>query len=379
VPLIEKELRQIVRDKRTLSILLLVPAFMLVMFGYALTFDVTHLSLAVCDQDKSHVSRRFIERFLHSEYFDLTYYIHDADEFNEFLDDGNITVALRIPRGFSSDMKSGKTADIQILVDGVNPTSASSAVSYASTIVRDYSEDILIRALSRTGNSGYEVPIDFRPRIWFNPEMKSAKFLVPGLIGFILMITAVISTSLSIVREKERGTMEQLTVSSLKPIELIAGKTIPYVCISLIATAVILIVGYVLFDVNIEGSYILLLLVTLIYLVGCLGLGLLISTIASSQQVAFMISVMATMLPAFLLSGFVFPIRNMPPLVQAVTYLVPARYFLVALRAILLKGVGIGAFWDQLLLLSAFAGVTIAVSSRRISAQLSGKIGAQRS
>jgi len=340
------------------------------MFGYALNFDVRDISLAVCDEDKTSSSREFIESFLHSEYFTLNYSVNDPRELDELLDNGDALVAIVVPIGFSESILAGRTSSVQVLVDGTNPTSASTAVGYATAIVQSYSNKIITHSLMRVGRSGVAAPIDYRPRIWFNPELKSAKFLIPGLIGFILMVTAVVSTSLSIVREKERGTMEQLTVSPLNPIELILGKTIPYIVISLVATVAILIVGQVLFDVTVKGSYALLLLVTLIYLTACLGLGLLISSISDSQQVAFQIAVMATMLPTFLLSGFVFPIRNMPIVVQAVTYIVPARFFMVALRAIVLKGVGITAFWDQLLYLLAFALLTIGLSSLRMRGTL---------
>ena len=372
VPVIKKELRQIKRDKRTLGILLLVPAFMLVMFGYALNFDVKHISLAMLDHDKSAESRRFIENFLHTEYFDLNYYASNGDDLDKLLNDGDATVALVIPHDFSEDIAANRRTSIQVLLDGTNPTSASTAAGYISTIVIGYSEDILMETLARAGHGDYQPPIDYKPRVWFNPELESAKFLVPGLIGFILMVTAVISTSLSVVREKERGTIEQITISPLRPIELIIGKTIPYVFTSLAATLVILAVGYVLFDVSIKGSPLLLLLATLIYLTGCLGLGLLISTISSSQQVAFTIAIMATMLPTFLLSGFVFPVRNMPLPIQIITYLVPAKYFMVTLRAIMLKGVGLSACWDQFLYLIAFASITIVISTKRLSTQISG-------
>jgi len=371
-PVVKKEFRQIFRDKRTLGILLFVPAFMLVMFGYALSFDVKHISLAVYDADRSSMSRDFIENFLHSEYFDLNYYLSRFDDADRLLAEGKALVLLAIPEDFSENMSQRETTTIQVLVDGTNPTTASSAVSYVSTLVQDYSTLLTTEALERSGISIEALPIDFRPRVWFNPELESAKFLVPGLIGFILMVTAVVSTSLSIVREKERGTMEQITVSPLKPIELILGKTIPYVIISLAATISILVVGHLLFDVSIHGSLLLLFIVTLIFLTGCLGLGLLISTISESQQVAFMIAVIATVLPTFLLSGFVFPIRNMPVWVQVVTYLIPARYFMVALRSIILKGAGIAAFWDQVLLMIAFAVLTITISARRMRAQLAG-------
>jgi len=369
ISVIRKEFRQIVRDKRSLGILLFIPAFMLVMFGYALNFDIKHISLAVYDLSKTAESRTFVQSFLQSEYFDYNYVVKSYAEMDELLNKGDALVGLVIPTKFADDILSGSNPQVQVLVDGTNPTSGSTAVGYVTAVVQSYSNKILTRIMMRAGQSA-AMPIDYRPRVWFNPELKSAKFLVPGLIGFILMVTAVISTSLSIVREKERGTMEQLTVSPLSPLELILGKTIPYIVISLAATVSILVVGYFLFDVTIKGSYLLLLLVTLIYLTACLGLGLLISSISDSQQVAFQIAVMTTMLPTFLLSGFVFPIRNMPFFVQVLTYTVPARYFMVALRDIVLKGVGLSAFWDQLVYLIIFTILTVGLSSRRMRGTL---------
>jgi ABC-2 type transport system permease protein len=369
-PIVKKEFRQIVRDKRTLGILLFLPSFMLVMFGYALNFDVKHIKLAVCDYDRSADSRKFVESFVESGYFDYRYYLSGENEIDPLLDEGKAAVAIVIPPDFSETMARGESATVQAIIDGTNATSAPAIVGYVTAVTRGFSEEILLKSMLRAGVSHYTPPIDFRPRIWFNPELRSAKFLIPGLIGFILMVTAVVSTSLSIVREKERGTMEQITVSPVKPLELILGKTIPYIAISVVATFVILLVGYVLFDVTVKGSYLLLLLVTLIFLIGCLGLGLLISTVSSSQQVAFTLATMITVLPSFVLSGFIFPIRNMPVFVQVITYLVPARYFMAALRAIILKGVGITAFWEQIALMIAFAALTIGISARRLKAQL---------
>ncbi len=365
-PIIIKEFRQVARDRRSLGVLLFIPAFMLIMFGYALNFDVKHTSLAIYDEDKSQTSRDFVENFLHSEYFDLKYYLNSAREIDELLGEEKVRVALVIPQDFSERLLAGREAVIQVIVDGANSNAAVMAIGYVSFIVQNYSTKILTNALVRIGQSGLSLPIDYRPRVWYNPELRSAKFLVPGLIVFILMVTTVISTSLSVVREKERGTMEQIIVSPIKPLELILGKTIPYIFISLIATVVILLVSYFLFDVVIKGSYLLLFIVTLIFLTGGLGLGLLISTIAETQQLAFMLAVLVTILPSFILSGFVFPIRNMPVVIQAITYLIPARYFLVVLRSIILKGVGLSAFWDQVLFLIAFAVLTITASSVRM-------------
>ena len=367
--IVKKELRQVARDKRTLGILVVIPAFMIVMFGYALNFDVKHTSLALYDEDKSNESRAFIQEFLHSEYFDFKYVLNDKSEIDRLLGREQCRIVVVIPNDFSHHMKGGEDSPIQVIVDGANSNAATTAIGYVMAITQEYSTKIVLQSLQRAGRTDVSMPIDYRPRVWFNPELRSAKFLVPGLIAFILMVTAVISTSLSVVREKERNTLEQIIVSQTKPIEFIVGKTIPFMIISFVATLVILVVSFILFDVVVKGSVPLLLAITLIFLTGCLGLGLLISTVAETQQVAFILAVILTMLPTFLLSGFVFPIRNMPVVIQAITYLIPARYFLVVLRSIILKGVGIGAFYTEVLFLIAFAAMVISISLARMKKQ----------
>ncbi len=366
LPIARKEFRQIRRDRRALGLLLIIPAMMLVMFGYALNFDVKHTALGIYDQDKTRASREFAQQFFNSEYFDRAYRLTDSREINALLDGGTVAGVIVIPNDFSHNIESGNDATVQILIDGSNANAATTVVGYVSLIVQQYSLNVMTKTFARSSRSQVLKPIDVRPRIWYNPELRSAKFLIPGLIAFILTIAAVVSTSLAVVREWETGTVEQIIVSPLKPGELILGKTIPYTVIALISTVIILVAGYALFDVAVKGSFVWLFIVTLIFLIGSLGLGLLISSIAGTQQVAFMVAVIATMLPTFILSGFVFPIRNMPPIIQFFTYLIPARYFLVALRSIILKGVGPSAFWDQFLFLIAYAAVTLAASSVRM-------------
>jgi ABC-2 type transport system permease protein len=366
LPIVRKEFRQIKRDKRVLAVMLFIPALMLFLFGYALNFDIKHTATAVYDEDNSRSSRDFIDHFFRNEYFDYTLRLQSKSEMDGILDGGQVKVVLVIPSRFSAHLENGKEAAVQVIIDGSNSNTGSMLLGYINMIIQQYSVNITAETSIAHGNHLLAMPIDYQPRVWYNPELKSAKFLVPGLIAFILMVTAVISTALAVVREREMGTIEQLMVSPVKPLQLILGKTIPYTVISLAATVMILVLGYILFDVSIKGSVLLLALVTIIFLVGALGMGLLISTIAETQQVAFMIAVITTMLPTFILSGFVFPIRNMPWFIQMVTYLIPARYFLVALRAIVLKGVGLGAFWEQLVFMGLFAAAVLAVSSARL-------------
>jgi ABC-2 type transport system permease protein len=359
---IKKEFRQIARDKRSLGVLLVVPAFMLIMFGYALNYDVKNIPLALLDEDHSATSRDFGAQFLHSEYFTKQSTLSNRKQIDTLLDHAEARVILVIPTNFSEDLLAGHSTKVQVLVDGANATMAATYIGYLTAITQEYSTKVSLEALERAGIKRPTFPIDYRPRIWYNPELKSAKFLVPGLIGFILMVTTVIATSLSIVKEKERGTIEQLDVSPLMPLELITGKMLPYVLISLISTVIILITGSVLFDVVVQGSYFLLFILTLLFLAGGLGLGLFVSSVSKTQEAAFMLAVTLTFLPTFTLSGFTFPIRNMPLFIQGITYLFPARYFMVALRSLILKGAGFSVIWDDMLAMAIFALAIGAIS-----------------
>lgn len=363
---IKKEFRQIRRDARSLAFMTLLPAFMLLMFGFALNFDVKHIPLAVVDEDGSRASRDLIDKFRTTEYFDLKTVLPKTAAIDPLMAREDIRAALVIPARFAEDLLAGRSPAVQVLVDGSNAMSGNTAAGYAGAILQGYSQRITLQALARRGLTDVVLPLATEVRVWYNPELRSAMFLIPGLMGFILMVIVTVSTAFSIVREKERGTMDQLRVSSLRPFELILGKIIPYVAISLGSAHLVLLLGRLLFGVGIRGSYLLLLLAMVLFVIGALGQGLLISSITRTQQVAFLIAILTTMLPTFILSGFVFPIRNMPAVVRAITYLVPARYFLAALRAIILKGVGMGAVWDQFVLLAAFAGLSLGASAVRL-------------
>lgn len=363
---VKKEFRQIGRDARTLIFLVVMPGFLLLMFGFALNFDVKHVPLAVCDEDGSAAAREFIGNFIHTEYFDLKYELSDPREVDRLLGEEKVRVALVVPRGFAADLEAGRDPAVQVLVDGANASSASTAAGYISAIVQNDTVRMTMRLLHDRGLKGFVLPLASDVRVWYNPELRSAIFLVPGLMAFILMVILVVSTAFSVVREKERGTMEQIMVSPLKPGELIVGKTVPYIFISLVSSHLVLLLGWVLFGIAIKGNYLLLLLTMTLFLIGGLGQGLLISTVTRTQQVAFQLAILSTFLPTFILSGFVFPVRNMPPVVQALTYLVPAKYFLVALRSIIIKGAGLRAFWDQILCLAAFAAIMLGISTLRM-------------
>jgi len=363
---VKKEFRQIRRDARSLAFMVFLPAFMLLLFGYALNFDVKHIPLAVVDEDGSRASRDLVDKFRTTEYFDLKAVLPRTSAIDALMAREDIRAALVIPARFSDDLAAGRSPSVQVLVDGSNAMSGTTAAGYAGSILQGYSQKITLEALARRGYPGVTLPLQSEVRVWYNPELRSANFLIPGLMAFILMVIVTVSTAFSVVREKERGTMDQLRISSLRPAELVIGKMIPSALISLGAAHLVLLLGEVLFGVGIRGSYPLLLLAMLLFVCGALGQGLLISSITRTQQVAFLIAVLTTMLPTFILSGFVFPIRNMPPVVQAITYLVPGRYFLAALRAIVLKGAGLPAVWRPLLLLAAFATLSLGASAARL-------------
>lgn len=357
-----KELRQARRDPFSLMMLLGIPTFMLLLYGYALNFDVRHVGLAIQDRSLTRASRELVASFVNSTYFD------DAGRLPVGLDPGSVLArrdakaVLVIPEDYARDLAAGRVATVQLLLDGADAATATTVLGYAEGLTAQQS----VQVRAALASSPDAAPIRFEPRVWFNPELRSTNFLVPGLMGFILMLTAVLSTALSVVREKERGTMEQLLVTSLRPGELLIGKTIPYLLISLVATAIILLAARVLFGVAVRGSYFDLFIATLVYLIGALGSGLLVSSMSKSQAMAFQVGSLTSMLPAIFLSGFIFPIRSMPHVLQLLTHVVPARYFLVISRGIIVKGAPLTAFVGDLGFLLLYGVVVLALAWRRL-------------
>ena len=376
-----KELRQMVRDRRTLMILLFVPAFFLLVYGYALSWDLRDIPLAVDDRDRSPASRALVSAFANSGYFDLVASVENADHLNALMDRNDARAVLVIPSGLERDLRNGRTVPVQVLLNGDNANTATTVMGYAITIIQR--ESLRQRAGAAPGvpgaleaaAGGAGLPaaplINVEPRVWYNPQLRSALFLVPGLIAYISMITAVASTALSIVKEKERGTMEQVRMAPLDAFSFVVGKTIPYFAVSLVSAMAIVFTAMLLFDLPMRGSWLLLVATLSLFLVGALGLGILISSIAESQQVAFQVALLSSFLPTLMLSGFIFPIASMPAFLQGVTYAVPARYFLTALRGIVLKGVGWSTVWPQLLALSVFAAIVLTLAAVRLRRQWS--------
>jgi ABC-2 type transport system permease protein len=356
-----KELRQILRDRRTLLILVFIPAFFLLLYGYALNFDIRHIKLAVEDRDATPDSRAVVSAFVNSGYFDLVATVHSPVEAERLLDLNEARAVLVIPEGFSRDLASGRAAQAQVIIDGDNANTATTTLGYASNILRTTGAELAPAEIRRPQ------PLAVEPRIWYNPELRSTLFLVPGLIAYIAMITAVTSTALSVVREKESGTMEQVRMAPIDTLSFILGKTLPYFLISLASAALIIGSSMVLFGLPMRGNWLSLAFALSLFLVGALGTGLLISTVAESQQVAFQMALLISLLPTMMLSGFIFPISSMPPVLQAVTYAVPARYFLVALRGIVLKGTELSHLLVPLAALFVYAAAVLGLASLRLA------------
>lgn len=366
-----KEFRQIRRDRRTLMILLFIPVFFLLLYGYALNFDIRHVRLAVEDRDYSPESRRLVSAFVNSGYFDLAAAVTTDEEVVELMNHDRIRAALVIPRGFGRDLRRGVPVGVEVVINGENANTATTVLGYVSSIVDTESASYLgsspsVAAGLQPGVGRLAPVIRLEPRVWYNPDLRSSLFLVPGLLAYIGMITAVVSTALAVVREKERGTMEQVRMAPIGTLSFIVGKSLPYFAISMVAAVGIVLASMVLFDLPVRGAWWLLLLSLALYLFGALAMGLLISTIAHSQQVAFQVALLASFLPTMLLSGFIFPISSMPTFLQVVTHVVPARYFLVALRGVLLKGSGFTAIADSLGALTIFAVVVTGLAAVRL-------------
>jgi ABC-2 type transport system permease protein len=383
-----KEFRQFRRDRQFLVAVIIMPIFLLLMFGYAISLDVKTIQLAVCNMDGSATSREFLARFVNSTYFVVRDYVARTADIDTLLETEECKAGFVIPSDFSKKIERGEPVSFQVLVDGSNAQVASTIVGYINAVSDSYSRSISpvikSRQAAAEGNDDTSMsaeaslpipvsgrlPVDPVFRIWFNPELKSARFLVPGLIAMIMAASSVLSTALSIVREKERGTMEQLLVSPVSPFQVIIGKTVPYVVLAVITASFVLFAAYVFFGIVIKGNFFLLGICTFIFLSGVLGMGIMLSTIAETQQVAFMLSTFTTLLPSYILSGFIFPLRNMPIVLQLFSYLVPARYFIVILRTIIIKGSGLSAIWPELLGITIFAGTMLTLGIVRLRRQM---------
>lgn len=357
-----KEFIQVFRDKRMKAIVFVIPLIQTMVFGYAVTTDINNITTAYYDLDKSYESRELARRLESSGYFRIKHIPGSVKEMQELVDRGKVLCAVQINNGFSKDLKKGIPTEVQVIVDGTDSNTATVAMAYANNIILKYAKDIGSNIISPPG-------INLSARAWYNPELKSKNYNVPGVIAMVIMLTSLLLTSMAVVREREIGTMEQLMVTPLKPIELILGKTIPFAIIAFFDMALITVFGILTFDIPVRGPLLLLPVSTAIYLLSVLGTGLFISTIAKTQQQALMATFLFY-IPAILLSGFMFPIENMPHIIQYGTFINPLRYFLVIIRGIFLKGNGIGILWPQMTALLALGIVVMTLSSLRFKKRI---------
>jgi ABC-2 type transport system permease protein len=366
-----KEFLQISRDVRLLIVVLIMPSFMLLLFGYAINLDVKHLRLAIYDQDCSSASRDLAGAFSRGEYFDIVAYVNSYNEATAALDNGRVQTLLVIPATYSEDIAAGRECPLQLIVDGSDSTTANTALGYLNGIIQQKSASISLAAIRRAGvKAGNLLPIEARFRYCFNPELKSTNFLIPGLIAAILMMLSAMLTSVTVVRERERGTIESLVVSPVMPFELMLGKLVPYVMIAFFDVLLVMTASVVVFKVPLKGDPLLVILLSGLFLIAALGIGLLISTVAKTQQLATAMAMMGTQLPSVMLSGFIFPISSMPQKAQWLTYIIPATHFIKILRAIFLKGSGFSLLWQPSLILFVIGLSMLLLCSARFKKEL---------
>ena len=365
-----KEFLHVRRDPRSLGLGIAIPVVLLLLFGYVLTLDVDKVPLAVWDRSRSPESRELVSRFEGSRYFQAALRADRYRDVEEAIDAGRVLAALVIPEDFAGKVRGDRSSVVQFLIDASEANTATIALGYAEAVVSGYSSDLEVRWARAKGLQGIRPPLDVRSRVWFNTDLESRNFIVPGLISVIMMIIAALLTSLTVAREWEQGTMEQLIATPVTAPELIVGKLLPYFVIGMVDLAVAVAMGEYLFHVPMRGSLPLLFGIAAVFLVGALSLGMLFSVVARSQLPASQMAMAFTFLPSYLLSGFVFSIDSMPAAVRAVTYLVPSRYFVKAIKGIYLKGVGLGTLAVDTALLLAFGAAMLAAAIRMFRGKL---------
>ncbi len=368
--LIRKEFIQILRDPRTLVITFAIPVVQLFLLGYAANTDVRNVPLAVFDQSHSAAGRRLLDAYRAADYFKLTYVVDSEDELRALIDTGDARAGLIIPSTYGQQISGGQPVQIAFVLDGSDPTVAATALSAATLIGESHSINLLVERLNQRGLPDvFQSQVNVRTQVWYNPDLESAYFMVPALIGMILQMQATMLTSIAIVREHERGTIEQLIVTPLRAWELVVGKLIPYIIIAFFNTLEVLVIGTLWFDVPVRGSLSLLLALSGLFLVPSLGIGLVISTGAKTQHEAMMLSFF-TMMPSIFLSGFLYPLAAMPKVLQWISTVIPLRYYLIIVRSLVLKGVGIEAVLDETLALAVFGVITMGVAALRLRKRL---------
>lgn len=369
ISIVRKEFIQLWRDKRMLAMILVFPLIQLFLLSYIFTTDVRNLPMAVFDQSHSAEARDFLQAYRSTDYFALTYSVNSDSELHRLIEKGEVGIGLIIPPDYASQVHRG-TAQVALILDGSDPTIANTALSAARLIAQNYSTDLMVERLQRSGlNVRLQQPIDVRTTVWYNPDLVSAYFMIPGVIAMILFAITALLTATSVVREREQGTIEQLIVTPIRPWELVVGKILPYVILGLLDTVEVIAIGHFWFGVPVRGSLLLIAFVSILFLASGLGIGLLASTIANTQQEAIL-TVWMTLLPAIFLSGFLYPMNNMPLLLRWISYAIPMRYFLEALRVLMLKGAGLAAIQNQVIALVLFGFVIMGAAAMRFRKHL---------
>ncbi|MCC6362487.1 MAG: ABC transporter permease [Bryobacterales bacterium] len=365
-----KEFTHILRDPRSLGMAIAIPMLLLVLFGYALTLDVDNVPLVVWDQSESQSSRELISHFEGSRYFSLKGYVRNYPEVERAIDSGQALMALIIPNDFARRIESGRPAAVQSIVDGSDSNTATIAMGYADVVAFTYAQNASLKTMQRTAGRTVQPPLDLRPRVWFNADMESKNYIIPGLIAVIMMVIAALLTSLTVAREWETGTMEQLISTPVKATELILGKLLPYFSVGMLDVLLAVLMGEYLFKVPLRGNAALLFAMASVFLAGALSLGMVISIVTRSQLLASQLAMVVTFLPSFLLSGFMYAIGNMPRPIQVMTHVIPARYFVALLKGIYLKGVGLEVLAVEAGLLALFGVVMVALANVKFKKRL---------
>lgn len=367
--IMKKEFVHIIRDPISLSVIIVLPVLLLFLFGYAVSSDVKHISTALLDLDETEGSFQVSQHFFQSGYFDFAYKVENFQELAQLIDSGKAKCGLVIPRNFSFSLNRGKGAEVQIIIDGSNPTIAQTALFSAQAIVQDYNLTISAQMARRTGAQLSFVPVDLESRVWYNPSLESLNFNIPGLVGVILQTLSINLTAFAVVKEKERGTIETLIVTPMKPLELMLGKIIPYMALAFGISTLVLAVAVFWFNVPFSGSLLLYFFLTFLFLASSLGIGLLVSTVSGNQFQAMQISSFV-LLPSLILSGFIFPVEAMPVAIQWVAWCLPLTHFLPILRGLILKGVGIAYLYPDVIWLFIFSIFMVLFSSLRFQKRL---------
>ncbi len=368
--IIRKEFIHIWRDPRSLAMAIAIPMLLLVLFGYALTLDVDNVPLIIWDQSESQASQELINRFLGSRYFSVRGFASGYQEIERYIDSGKALGALVISREFAGQIESGRSAAVQLILDGSDSNTATIALGYAQVVTQGYSQDITVREIQRISGRAFQPKLEMQPRVWFNDDLASRNYIIPGLIAVIMMVIAALLTSLTVAREWERGTMEQLISTPVKGHELILGKLAPYFLIGMLDVLLAVLMGEFVFKVPLRGSSALVFAMAAIFLAGALSLGMVISIVTKNQLLASQLAMVLTFLPSFLLSGFMYAISNMPGGIRLATHLIPARYFVRILKGIYLKGVGLEILAPEAALLAVFGGLMILLANRKFKKRL---------